>query len=387
MPSRVFTEGIGHTNETVSATVDSSGNLVMAKDIKLPAAGGIKDSSGNNLLTEAGSAVTLSDKVIPANSFMFRNKIINGNFDFWQRGTSQTSSGYGSTDRWGLGHATSSKTASQQSFANGQTDVPNNPKYYLRHVITSSSGGYVYAGQPIEGVETLSGKSVTFSFYAKTDSNKSIATELQQYFGSGGSPSSQITGIGVTTHNLTTSWQKFTVTTTIPSISGKTIGTNSNDYLALNFWFEAGSSLNSRTNSLGNQSGTFDIAQVQLEEGSSATPFEHRPIGMELSLCQRYFCKTGQNIFIGRGNSNSAVFGVTLPVSMRSTPTIAITNGNIVVYDHDSNESSSTDTVTVNSSTTTDGFGFRCHVSGVTAPNNRVHAIESESTMTFSSEL
>ena len=103
MPSRVFTEGIGHTNETVSATVDSSGNLVMAKDIKLPAAGGIKtsggavilneaggnvslgdvrlptsggikDSSGNNLLTEAGSAVTLSDKVIPANSFMFRDR-------------------------------------------------------------------------------------------------------------------------------------------------------------------------------------------------------------------------------------------------------------------------------------------------------------------------
>ena len=132
---------------------------------------------------------------------------------------------------------------------------------------------------------------------------------------------------------------------------------------------------------------TWQIAGVQLEIGTVATPFEHRPIGMELSLCQRYFCKTGQNIFIGRGNSNSAVFGVTLPVSMRSTPTIAITNGNIVVYDHDSNESSSTDTVTVNSSTTTHGFGFRCHVSGVTAPNNRVHAIESESTMTFSSEL
>lgn len=321
----------------------------------------------------------------------FRNRIINGNFDIWQRGTSQTSSDYGSVDRWGLGHATSSKTASQQSFLNGQTDVPNNPKYYLRHVITTSSGGYVYAGQPIEGVETLSGNTVTLSFYARADFNKNIATEFQQYFGSGGSPSSQITGIGVTTHNLTTSWQKFTVTTTIPSISGKTIGTNSNDYLALNFWFEAGSSLNSRTNSLGQPAnGTtyqVDIAQVQVEESTVATPFEHRPISVELGLCQRYFCKTGQNIFIGRGNSNSAVFGVTLPVSMRSTPTLTISNGNIVVYDHDSNESSSTDTVTVSGSTTSDGFGFRCHVSGVTAPNNRVHAIESESTMMFSSEL
>ena len=61
MPSRVFTEGIGHTNETVSATVDSSGNLVMAKDIKLPAAGGIKTSGGAVILNEAGGNVSLGD--------------------------------------------------------------------------------------------------------------------------------------------------------------------------------------------------------------------------------------------------------------------------------------------------------------------------------------
>lgn len=65
MPSRVFTEGIGHTNETVSATVDSSGNLVMAKDIKLPAAGGIKTSGGAVILNEAGGNVSLGDVRLP----------------------------------------------------------------------------------------------------------------------------------------------------------------------------------------------------------------------------------------------------------------------------------------------------------------------------------
>ena len=330
MPSRVFTEGIGHTNETVSATVDSSGNLVMAKDIKLPAAGGIKDSSGNSLVTEAGGAVTLSDKVIPANSFMFRNKIINGNFDFWQRGTSQTSSGYGSADRWSIGHGTSSKTASQQSFANGQTDVPGNPKFYLRHVVTSSSGGYVVLTQNIEGVETLAGKTVTLSFYAKADSNKNIASAYTRYYGTGGSPSPSTfeDSIGVTTHNLTTSWQKFTTTVSIPSISGKTLGTNGNDYLHLVIWFDSGSTYSSRNNSLGQQSGTFDIAQVQLEEGSSATPFEHRPPGIELSLCQRYYYRLiSEQIFtsfaIGRAftttNGTAVVF---LPVPMRTSPPV-----------------------------------------------------------------
>ena len=151
----------------------------------------------------------------------FRNKLINGNFDIWQRDTSQTSSGYGSVDRWRPIHVGSSKTASQQAFTNGQTDVPGNPRYYFRHVVTSSAdaANYVLVYQPIENVRTLAGKESTLSFYAKADSSKNIATEITQWFGTGGSPSSWNTGNEVTTHNLTNAWQKFTVTVTIPSIS------------------------------------------------------------------------------------------------------------------------------------------------------------------------
>jgi len=263
----------------------------------------------------------------------FRNRIINGNFDIWQRGTSQTSSGYGSADRWNNNHSGSSKTASQQLFTNGQTDVPGNPKYYLRTVLTSTSsnGDICLTLQNIEDVSTLAGKTATLSFWAKADSAKNIATEIIQYFGTGGSPSSTILSIGTTTHNLTATWQKFTTTVSIPSISGKTIGTDGNDYLGLNFWFEAGSNVSSsRTNSLGNQSGTFDIAQVQLEEGTVATPFEHRPIGVELSLCQRYYYRLPDNLgFSNRTTSTNIGDPISMqplahPTTMRATPSLTI---------------------------------------------------------------
>ena len=275
---------------------DSSNNLILDQSGSRPLLKNvdIKDSSDNLILDQSGSKAVLNNvEVVNDSAMMFRNKIINGNFDFWQRGPYQTSSGYGSADRWYNEHVGSSKTVTQQAFTVGQTEVPGNPKYYLRHVTTSASGAgnAVVPNQRIEDVRTLAGKTATLSFWAKADGNKDIVTEFVQYFGSGGSPSpsSFVFGIGPTTHSLTTSWQKFTATVSIPSISGKTIGTDENSWLGLYFWFDAGSDFNSRTNSLGQQSGTFDIAQVQLEEGNVATPFEQRPYAIEYPLVGRYF--------------------------------------------------------------------------------------------------
>ena len=331
-------------NTTTLAT-ESSGSITLsnvdsATNRTNLGLGSIATQNANAVAITGGSVSGAS--IVPTSPFSFTNKIINGNFDIWQRGTSQTSSGYGSADRWNNDHSGSSKTASQQAFTLGQTEVPGNPKYYLRHVVTSVSGAgnYCLTQQKIEGVSTLAGKTATLSFWAKADSNKNIATEFSQDFATGGSPSSSVTGIGVTTHSLTTSWQKFTTTVSIPSISGKTLGTNGNDYLHLIIWFDAGSTYNSRTNSLGNQSGTFDIAQVQLEEGTVATPFEHRPYGLELSLCQRYYQEYGYGkngatadltFASGMWYASTEVFVIPqLPVLMRSAPTItvpSVTNG------------------------------------------------------------
>ena len=291
----IYNSGISYSTDGVNEYFDAntpantlSSTEFIEMNLTNPQEGDLMsfDAAANNWINSAAP-----EEPIPVLSF--RNKIINGNFDIWQRGTSQTTSDYGSVDRWRPTHFGSTKTASQQAFTLGQTDVPGNPKYYLRHVVSSvaGSGNFCLIIHKIEGVTTLAGQTATLSFWAKADSNKNIATEFLQYFGTGGSPSALVNTIGVTTHNLTTSWQKFTATVAVPSISGKTLGSNGDDRLELNFWFETGSDFSSRTNSLGNQSGTFDIAQVQVEEGPVATEFEHRPYGLELDLCRRFYQK------------------------------------------------------------------------------------------------
>lgn len=219
-----------------------------------------------------------------------RNTLINGNFDIWQRGTS-LSSGSGFrflADRWSNSSVGTTYTTSRQSLTVGTID---NGFFYHRTVVTSVAGvnNYCVLEQKLEGVRSLAGQTVTLSFYAKADSPKNIASEFVQVYGTGGSPSTAVTGIGVKTYSLTTSWQKFSTTFTVPNNTGKILGTDGNDYASIQFWFDAGSTYNSRTNSLGQQSGTFDITQVQLEPGITATPFELVPYSTNIMLCQRYF--------------------------------------------------------------------------------------------------
>ncbi len=223
----------------------------------------------------------------------FRNAIINGNFDFWQRGTSFNASAFGA-DRWLNGYVGSSAVLSRQAFTLGQGNVPGEPRFFNRTVVTSVAGASNYSLllQRIEGVRTFAGQTVTISFWAKADASRSIAVELMQWFGTGGSPSAVVSGIGATKVSLTTAWQQISLTVTVPSISGKMLGTAGDDYLALNIWFDGGSSFNARNGTLGQQSGTFDIARVQVEPGGFRTPFELRPCGTELALCQRYYEKS-----------------------------------------------------------------------------------------------
>ena len=99
---------------------------------------------------------------------------------------------------------------------------------YLRVVVTTT-GNFAGIGQRIEGVEQLSGQTVTLSFYARGGQGgqgvpTTFRTYLNQNFGSGGSTAVNVQNS--TNHTLTTSWQKFTATLTLGSVSGKTIGTS-----------------------------------------------------------------------------------------------------------------------------------------------------------------
>ena len=269
----------------------------------------VSDSSGN--VTASGVLSDPSGNVRAGR----KNLIINGGFDVWQRGTSFTNNNsvLFAADRYAT-FSNGASTTSQQAFTFGQTDVASNPKYYLRwDVSTYSSGDRIY--QRIEDVITISGQSVTLSYWAKAETATTMVPQATQAFGSGGSTA---VTTAIDSVALTTSWQKFTRTFTLPSVSGKTIGAGS--------FLEVG--LLRFTTSY---TGYVDIANVQLELGSVATDFEHRSHGEELALCQRYFYQHIKGAgMIGLSSLYSATFAlgyINFPVTMRAAPTGSAVSG------------------------------------------------------------
>lgn len=270
------------------------------------------------LLYNTGNA-TIGGTLLMGSSFSCRNKIINGNFDFWQRGISSGSlaaplASYYLTDRWsattngtgGIG------TITQQAFTPGQTAVPGEPTYFNRWQVTSASSGQSTGGcyfeQRIEDVRTLAGKTITVSLYMQGSGTLPLVY-FTQIFGTGGSV--QVSTNCSTNVVLQPTWTKYVYTVTLPSITGKTIGAN--NYLSFGMTVPI------------NTTFTFDIAQVQVEEGSVATPYEPRPVGIELVECQRY-CETGYIGFIGNGYAINATVGqfFQFNTTKRTTPTITV---------------------------------------------------------------
>jgi hypothetical protein len=261
-----------------------------------------------------------------------KNKIINGDFNIWQRGTSFSNpSGAYTADRWlplwdGSG---GTRTVTQQAFTPGTAPVSGyEGQYFLRFAqsVAGTGGTYNVVNHRIEDVRTFAGQTVTFSFWAKASSSISMsqAPQLNQNFGSGGSSTVYQGFPGATAPALTTSWQRFTFTTTLPSVSGKTIGTSS--FLEVGF------------NLLLNTTFTIDVWGAQLEAGSVATPFTTASgtLQGELALCQRYYWRVATNggspvtnlIAPAAGITSSQIWaGLQMPVTMRATPTLDSNSG------------------------------------------------------------
>jgi hypothetical protein len=276
---------------TGSAPNDGTGDTLRAAAGKINSNFTDTDNAASKLVGTDSDQVPTNADLVTQPYIKGQNLVVDGGFLVWEEGTSQTSTGYGSDTMWKNNNVGSTKTHTRQTFTQGQTDVPDNPRYYSRTVVSSVSGAgnYVIKEQSIEDVTVTAGKTVTLSFYAKADGNKNIATEFRQNFGTGGTPSTSVDGIGVTTFNLTTTKQKFSVTVDMPSMAGKTLGTDGNHILDFFFWFDAGSNFDSRTNSLGQQSGTFDISNVKLEIGDTSTDFGPVDEGATRQRVARYF--------------------------------------------------------------------------------------------------
>lgn len=254
------------------------------------------------------------------------NPVINGNFDIWQRGTSFVGVGINvyTADRWITNGAGAISTVSRQSFALGQTEVPGEPTFFLRFDVTTAAA---FAGlrQRIEDVRTFAGQTITVSLWAKADAAATYDLKIIQEFGSGGS--AQVVVTHLTRLSLTTAWQKFIRTFSVPSISGKTIGTGI-------------VSLGVIINNFVSELRTLDLAQIKIERGAVATPFVKRPIAEELALCQRYFTKTFPQLVTPADNTGRAgalgfdsrtITGTAsphinwqFPVTMRGIPTVTL---------------------------------------------------------------
>jgi hypothetical protein len=274
-----------------------------------------------------------------------KNKIINGDFNINQRAfSSTTSTGVYSFDRWLTNFSDGTSTFSAQSFTPGAAPVAGyEGKNYIQIVTTgqTTTGAFTRYDQRIEDVRTFAGQTVTVSFWAQAGSGTpSVSVELQQSFGSGGSPSGTVNGIiaSPAKQEISTSWTRYSFTIAVPSISGKTVGTDAS-FLLLGIFVSAGSNFNARTGSLGIQSNTFNIWGVQVEAGSVATPFQTATgtIQGELAACQRYYYRTtpGSDTTFALGmayNATTSLIYLTFPVSMRIRPTAIEQTGTAANY-------------------------------------------------------
>lgn len=281
-------------------------------------------------------AATLAN--IPSYSFM-RNRIINGNFEIWQRGTTsrtQGAAGVYSADRW--------TRMGFQDAAYERVSVTSAPAgLQSRFAIRASSsttgeaagGTRIDLSQKIESVNCydLSSQPITVSFWVRFSAatiSSSTGTPysnwsmyLQYNTSTTDSAASTDTGNSVaaltviTNGSLPTAWTRYTATTTVPA------GTNN---ISVRFQFAGlGSTASAGT-------AWYDITEVQLEAGSVATPFERRQFGQEQLLCQRYY-QTNPSLFSAMNASNNRFVTQSFGAFMRTTsPNYSIINATNAIH-------------------------------------------------------
>ena len=314
-----LTGGGSSGDVTVSLATTAKGDLVAGSGASTATVLTV-GSNGETLVPDSSTSTGLRWQ---GNYAAGKNKIINGDFGIWQRGTSLATYGY-LADRF-LGDTNATVTQSRQTFTPGTAPVAGYEGSYFYRLAKSAGGSYVSLQQRIEDVRTFAGQTITLSFWAKIDSGtQSVGTAFEQNFGSGGSSGVYTYGSNVT---LTTTWTRYSVTVTLPSIAGKTIGTSS----FLNVF-----SLNLSSSA----AITFDYWGVQLEAGSVATSFQTATgtIQGELAACQRYFNRfsSADNAYNNFSTGNvrqtgagaASYFNFFYPVEMRIAPT-AVTTANI----------------------------------------------------------
>ena len=306
-------------NAIQNAIVDAKGDLISATAADTPA----RLAVGNNGETLVADSAASTGLRWQASQAAGKNYAINGAFDVWQRGTSYnltTTVAYGFADRWAANQdSTAAGVASQVT-----TSLPEGFRYALKLQRNSSSTNVnpirTYQILETQNSIPLQGKVVTLSFWAKAGANYSSASSalsVRVATGTGTDqsvttlPSGGLTGyaeVVSTTVTLTTSWQRFSLTSSAISSSAT--------QAAFGFFFTPSGTAGA--------DDSFQITGVQLEIGSVATSFTRTggTLQGELAACQRYYVDMGLCSF--HAYSATGVVGPRFPVNMRATPTITL---------------------------------------------------------------
>jgi hypothetical protein len=283
----------------------------------------------------------------------FRNRIINGDMRIDQRNAgASVSNGAAaytySVDRFS-GYGTSASKFTMQQSTTAPTGFVNSTVVTSSAATTPGSGDAYGFLQRIEGTNvsdlafgSASAKTVTISFWVRSSITGTYAVALTNSGYARCYPAEY-------TISAANTWEYKTVT-----IAGDTSGTwLTTTGIGAEVWFDLGSgsnfngtanswngSLKVRTSSsanwIGTNGATFYITGVQLEVGSVATPFERRPYGQELSLCQRYFQRYTQNTagiandsgiaMLANWNTTSAYTALLFQQTMRAGPTVSFSS-------------------------------------------------------------
>jgi hypothetical protein len=337
-------------NGTNYVSIIAPSAVTSNRTLTLPdATGTLVTNSGS----EAGAFSTLavnSNNISAENSLGFRNRIINGDMRIDQRraGASVTIPSSAATytvDRWGAYAVAASKFSVQQSSV-----VPAGFKNSI--LITSlaatsvGTADFYQIGQSIEGFNiadldwgTANAKTVTLSFWVRSSLTGTFGGNLITASGDQSYPFSY-------TISAANTFEQKTIT-----VVGPTAGTySSTNGVGVNISFSlgAGSTVSGTAGSwsgsvfrsstgasqlVATNGATLYITGVQLEVGSVATPFERRPYGAELAMCQRYYQKVfpqASNVYLAAGfctSTTSSRYVLHFPVEMRTAPTALETSG------------------------------------------------------------
>ena len=309
------------------------------------------------MVISGSDGVTFPDSTnqFSGGAFSFKNRIINGDMRIDQRNAGAsvtlTAGGIYTVDRF-LGFEDTDGAMTAQQDTSAPTGFVNSLKLTTTTADASLSAlQFSIVQHRIEGTNvsdlawgTANAKTVTLSFW--------VRSSLTGTFGGALLNSAQNRSYPFTySISVADTWEQKTIT-----VAGDTSGTwLTTTGIGLNVCFglgvgstlsgTAGSwagaayySATGATSVIGTLNATWFVTGVQLEVGSVATPFERRPFGTELALCQRYYIKysgNGTRFYGGRTESTSlAIWQCALPVEMRAVPTVsAIDVTNLAIND------------------------------------------------------